>query len=142
MNTDCLWHYRARITRVVDADTLDLTLDQGLRNYRTERVRLLGVNCPELTGEHRDAGIAAKLFVMQWLGVHPVGTWPLLVRTERADSFGRYLAYVIRLEDGASLTAALIAAGHGVPASETVMRRQNVPPWDLVDDDPNRHQGD
>lgn len=116
MNTDCLWHYRARITRVIDGDSLVAELDTGFHSYRWEKLRLLGVDCPEMVGEHKAAGIAAKLFVMQWVGVPTPGDWRFLIKTTKSDSFGRYLAYVIRLEDGASLTAALIAAGHGVPA--------------------------
>ena len=42
------------------------------------------------------------------------GEWPFVVRTEKADSFGRWLAEVHRTDDPVSLTDAIIATGHGV----------------------------
>ncbi len=47
-----MFEYRARLVRVVDGDTLDLTLDLGFGIIRTDRFRLFGLNAPELsTGE-------------------------------------------------------------------------------------------
>ncbi len=116
MNADCLWVYRARVKRVVDGDTLIAELDTGFHSYRWERLRLLGVDCPEMVGERRAAGIAAKMFVENWVRAFPATPWGFLIKTFETDSFGRYLGYVIRVDDGESLTAALIMAGHGVPA--------------------------
>jgi micrococcal nuclease len=41
--------YRAFGLRAVDGDTLDLLIDLGFSEYRTERVRLARVNTPELS---------------------------------------------------------------------------------------------
>lgn len=114
--TDSLYTYRARCVKVVDGDTLDVVLDQGMHNTRTERLRLLGVNCPEMRGESRIEGKEAKSWVERliWNEVYNPGEWPLLLRTEKADAFGRYLAHVWRLSDGLYINQAIIDAGHGV----------------------------
>jgi endonuclease YncB( thermonuclease family) len=108
------WVFPAQCARVVDGDTLDLMIDTGLHSRRLERGRLLGVNAPELHGPTQAAGLAATLWVTDWLE-HATGAWPLLVRTIKdPDHFGRYLVDVWRLEDGANLGEALLASGHAV----------------------------
>jgi micrococcal nuclease len=88
--------YRAQCLRVIDGDTVDLYLDQGFHSYRIERFRLLGVDTPELTSKdalERVKAQAAKEFVTSKLSpvAAPTGEWPLLVKTSKADSFGRWL---------------------------------------------------
>jgi micrococcal nuclease len=119
-----LYTYRSRPTRssdhhlgVVDGDTLDLTLDLGLRNHTVQRLRLNGVDTAEIFGVARgtreyEAGHQQRLWVMDWLqeavDAHD-GEWPLLVQTTKDTNgkYGRLLADVQRLSDGASLTADL-----------------------------------
>ena len=42
------YRYRAKLVRVVDGDTIDLDIDLGFYIRITERVRLEGVNTPEI----------------------------------------------------------------------------------------------
>lgn len=107
--------YRASPIRTIDGDTIEVQLDQGLHTYRTERLRILGVNAPEPVGDSRPAGLDAKTYTSEWLtAADQVGHWPLIVRTRKADVFGRYLAQVWRVVDGASLGDDLIREGHAV----------------------------
>jgi endonuclease YncB( thermonuclease family) len=119
------WTYRARPDPysdhdrgVVDGDTLDVQLDQGLDSYGSTRVRLAGVDTAETYGVSHDtaefrAGAEQTAFVDRWVG-HAVrewsGTWPLVVRTERDTSgkYGRLLADIRRRVDDAGLAAALV----------------------------------
>lgn len=117
----CLWTFRARRIRVVDGDTLDVTIDCGFHTYRVERVRLLGVNTPELHASDpglRQAAQEAKAFTNRWCADHLHGTvspegWPLLLRTSKSDVFGRWLASVFCVE-GHSLVDDLLAQGYPV----------------------------
>lgn len=111
------WTFPARLVRVIDGDTLLLALDVGFASVRTERVRLLGINTPEVVGATRAAGLAATRFVEAWV-LPSTEPWPLMVQTVKTDAFGRYLALVWRRSDGASLTDDLLAAGHAVPYKE------------------------
>lgn len=111
-----LWNYRARLVRVVDGDTADVQLDFGMHCYRIERLRLLGVNAPELRGPEHERGLAATEYVRRWFdAAASTGMeWPLIIHTEKSDAFGRYLGQVTRLVDGDNLNAALIRDGHAV----------------------------
>jgi len=92
--------FRGRCVRVVDGDTIDVVLDAGFRTTRTERLRLLGVDTPELRSADatkRQGAQAAKDKVAGWLlrqALLSGSMWPLKIRTVKADSFGRYLADV------------------------------------------------
>lgn len=108
-----LYHYRAWPIRAIDGDTIEVKIDLGFRLHRTERVRVLGCNCPERT----DAGWeAAKLFTEEWLYIYggdQTGKPGLMLHTSKGDSFGRWLAVVEAV--GHSLGDDLIQAGHAVP---------------------------
>lgn len=107
------WVFCGRSLRVVDGDTVDLELDVGLHGRRVERLRLLGVNAPEMHGASRPAGVEAKTFTTTWLA--EVGEWPLVVQTSKSDDFGRYLARIWRASDGRCLNDDLVASGNAVP---------------------------
>jgi micrococcal nuclease len=88
--------YRAECLNVVDGDTVDLHVDQGFHSYRVERFRLLGVNTPELHSKdefERARAQKAKDFLISKLSPvgKPTGKWPLIVKTTKSDSFGRWL---------------------------------------------------
>ena len=111
---DQQWVYRCRVTNVVDGDTIDVVVDAGFRSTRTERLRLLGVNCPERKGATRAAGDEAREFTRVWLSWAGDDAWPLTVQTHKSDVFGRYLATVWR-PDGHCLNDDLLADGQAVP---------------------------
>lgn len=119
------WMYRASpdplseyYHGVVDGDTLDLQLDQGLETYGSTRVRLAGVDAAETYGVSHDtaeyrAGAEHTAFVIEWVGdavAEWSGSWPLVVRTERDESgkYGRLLADIRRRVDDGVLSEALI----------------------------------
>ena len=93
---------------VVDGDTFDAELDIWLGLVAVERVRVLGVNTPELKGSTKVAGLAAKQFTADWLSHGPVE-----IQACRRDAFGRILGRVNR--GGDYLADALLATGHAVP---------------------------
>jgi micrococcal nuclease len=46
--------------RVIDGDTIDVDVDLGFYVWiRKQRIRLLGIDAPEVTGETRPEGLAA-----------------------------------------------------------------------------------
>lgn len=87
----------AKIIRVVDGDTIDVTIDLGLGLSLTDRVRVLNFDAaetwrPRSQSEHQH-GIEATQFAAELLK-HPV--W---VSYEKRGSFGRILVD-IKLSDG------------------------------------------
>lgn len=114
------WLWRARPVRVVDGDTVDVLIDRGFRATQVERVRLLGVDTPEVVGVTKVAGLAARDYVRVWIFGEPLADWPLLLETfkpDGRDAFGRWLCAVWRVSDRRNLNEDLIAAGHAVPWS-------------------------
>lgn len=85
-----MFEYAATVVRVVDGDTIYFDVDLGFFIRMTLDVRLKGLNTPEIRGEEREAGLKAKAFVEQAL---PPGA-PVLLRTYKAEKYGRYLADV------------------------------------------------
>lgn len=83
-----MYEYNARLIRVVDADTLELDIDVGFKMWTKQKVRLLRVDAPERYTKH---GKRLTAQVNEWFRQY--GAWVIL-NTEKADSFGRYLAEV------------------------------------------------
>ena len=117
---DTYWR-RARVVRVVDADTLQFVVDLGFYAYAEHRMRLLGVNAPEVHAkdpDERQRAAAATAFSTQWLVDHAPHCvdpeWPVSIRTEKADSFGRFLA-LLECGEGHSLNQELLDSGHARP---------------------------
>ena len=106
-----MWEYRAIAERVIDGDTIDVFIDQGFHTFNRERLRLLGIDAPECRGEEKEKGLKVKLFVSNWLTSED--EWPLIIKTEKTDSFGRYLATVYK--DGECLNFILLKEELAVP---------------------------
>jgi micrococcal nuclease len=104
--------YRLKaLVRVLDGDTIDIDLDLGFSLTLRQRIRLKGLDAPELTRPtERAAGEAAKAFVQAWL--EPPGT--IYIETTKDDKYGRMLGDFIR-EGQPSLCNALLAAGLARP---------------------------
>ena len=98
--------YQATKVTVIDGDTLDVTLDLGFRIEHRIRLRLKGINCPEM---RTPEGKAAKQFTTEWIDARlPMVT----VNTfkDKTEKYGRYLAR-ITAADG-DLNTCLVEAGH------------------------------
>lgn len=83
----CLYFYKATVDRIVDADTLDLSIDAGFHVWVKTRVRLYGINAPEIRGADRLKGLAATEALRALIDGKE-----LIVRTYKAhEKFGRWL---------------------------------------------------
>ncbi len=85
--TDPTYLYKAKVSNVVDGDTLVLLVDLGFQTFREQRVRLAGINCPEID---TDEGKKAKDFVLQKLAEVEF----VMVKTHKIDIYGRYLGHI------------------------------------------------
>ncbi|MDD5226613.1 MAG: DUF1016 N-terminal domain-containing protein [Candidatus Omnitrophica bacterium] len=77
--------YEATVERVIDGDTLWAVIDVGFGTQVREKLRLRGIDCPELG---TDEGEAAKRFVTKLL---PAGG-KILIVSSKTDKYTRYLA--------------------------------------------------
>ncbi len=109
-----LFTYRIKIGRVIDGDTLLVTILLP-QCEMDEKLRLRGLDCPEMD---TPAGKAAKRYVETLL----VETAEVIITTSKVDKYDRYLADMhLRQRSGETifLNNALLVGGHAVPMGET-----------------------
>ena len=82
-----------KINRVVDGDTIDVTIDLGFDLYKKERVRIAGVDTPEKRTrdkEEKVLGIDATNWMKEQLEGAIDGEDELTIRTELKGGMGKY----------------------------------------------------
>lgn len=81
-----MYEYKVADYRVIDGDTVEVTLDLGFFIHHTVVVRILGINCPEKNDERWST---ARVAVAEWFGAKQ----HVVLRTfrDRTGKYGRYL---------------------------------------------------
>ena len=113
--------YNFRVTeinRVVDGDTIDVTIDLGFDLYKKERVRVAGIDTPEKRTrdlEEKALGIDATNYLKEKLEETIAGEEELTIRTELKGGMGKYgrlLGWLYIGEDTVSLNEKMIIQGY------------------------------
>ena len=81
------------INRVLDGDTIDVTIDLGFDLYKKERVRVAGVDTPEkrtTNDEEKALGYDATHWLEEQLKGAISGEDDLVIRTELVGGVGKY----------------------------------------------------
>jgi micrococcal nuclease len=102
-----MYEYKATIRKVIDGDTIEVTLDLGFRITTVQRLRLLGINAPEL---HKAAQIKAAKAAKTALAEKLPPETACIVQTTKSDDWGRWLATIIL--DGENVNAWLVEHGY------------------------------
>jgi len=82
-----LYLYSAALEKVVDGDTLLLNIDLGFDVWKRQRIRLRGIDTPELGTPE---GNEARAFVQEQLR----GVIRIVIQTHKVDMYGRYVCDV------------------------------------------------
>ena len=96
------------VHKVVDGDTLDLELDLGFSISIRQRVRLKGIDTPEIASKDagdRERAKAAREFTAAWCARQA----EIRAETTKDDKYGRMLAELVG-DGGCRLTEDLLAA--------------------------------
>ncbi len=107
-----------KIDKVLDGDTIDVTIDLGFDLYKKERVRVAGVDTPEKRTrnlEEKALGIDATNWLKKQLEDTIKGDEELTVRTELVGGTGKYgrlLGWLYINEDAISLNEQMITEGY------------------------------
>ena len=110
-----------KINRVVDGDTIDVTIDLGFDLYKKERVRVAGVDTPEKRTrdkEEKILGIDATNWLKDKLEEAIKGDDELTIRTELKGGVGKYgrlLGWLYIGVDNVSLNEQMIGEGYAWP---------------------------
>ena len=116
MSQQKLFHYKATVDRVIDGDTIDVTLDLGFDISYRGRIRFQGINAPESRTRdavEKQAGLAAKRYVEDWTkGLEN----RVIIQTSLDDrgKFGRILGRILN-DEGECLNDEMVSLGHATP---------------------------
>jgi endonuclease YncB( thermonuclease family) len=98
-----LYTFGAQVLRIIDGDTLWVEIDCGFGVSIKEKLRLRGIDTPEMSG---DEGVMARLFVGERLKEGST----IVLTTSRSDLYDRYVADVFFLPNEED-TAVILAQG-------------------------------
>tara|TARA_B100001989_G_scaffold118181_1_gene83251 strand:+ start:718 stop:1173 length:456 start_codon:yes stop_codon:yes gene_type:complete len=107
-----------KINKVVDGDTIDVTIDLGFDLYKKERVRVAGIDTPEKRTrdlEEKALGIDATNWLKEKLGQAITGDDELTIRTELSGGIGKYgrlLGWLYIGDGDVSLNEEMIKQGY------------------------------
>ncbi len=104
-----MYEYQARIISVYDGDTVNADIDLGLETHRLIKIRLYGINAPEMTGDTRMAGLMARDILRARILDKVV-----VMRTikDRTEKYGRYLGIIS--DDNGVVNDWMVSSGHAV----------------------------
>ena len=95
-----MYTYKAKLVKVVDGDTIDVTIDLGFDVSVKKRVRFQGINAPESRTrdlKEKALGLAAKERVKAILAEHPCFT----LESTELGKYGRVLGKIhVTMLDG------------------------------------------
>jgi micrococcal nuclease len=115
-NRKSCYNFRViEINRVLDGDTIDVTIDLGFDLYKKERVRVAGVDTPEKRTkdlEEKELGIDATNWLKEKLEGAILGDDDLIIRTELV---GGLLGWLYIGTDNVSLNEQMIDEGYAWP---------------------------
>jgi len=107
-----------KINKVVDGDTIDVTIDLGFDLTKKERVRVAGIDTPEKRTrdlEEKALGIDATNWLKEKLTNTIRGDDELVIRTELRGGVGKYgrlLGWLYSGESNVSINEQMIQLGY------------------------------
>lgn len=105
-----MYHYSALVQSVWDGDSITVEIDLGFHlKSGNLKIRLYGIDCPEIRGDTRAAGLEARDFLRDLIDGKVI---EIKTYKDKKGKYGRYLAdiYIGNIH----VNAALVDAGHAV----------------------------
>lgn len=91
-----LYHYKAVCTEVYDGDTITVDIDLGFGNWmHNQKLRLFGINAPEMRGLERDVGIKSRDWLRETILNKNVEIETI---KDSKEKYGRWLVIVFMLQ--------------------------------------------
>jgi len=113
-----MYEYKAIVTNVVDADTLDIVIDLGFKTSIKTRIRIARINAYETrlgsktNQAQKELGLKGKEFVKDLIEGKEVK-----ITTEKTGKYGRYIAeitYEAHTDKIVNLGTELVRLGYAV----------------------------
>jgi micrococcal nuclease len=110
-----MYQYKIKkIERVIDGDTVDVSIDLGFSITIKQRVRLKGINAAEtktVNLEEKAKGLVAKEWLKKELSRE--GEW--VIETAKEDKYGRILGTLYLVGDPVTVNERMLNEGVAVP---------------------------
>jgi len=105
-----MYEYRAKLISVYDGDTITVDIDLGLEVWlRKQKLRLYGINAPEMRGREKPRGEESKQFLIDILGDSEI---TLRTHKDRRGKYGRWLAELI--VEGQNVNELMVEYGYAI----------------------------
>jgi micrococcal nuclease len=106
---DSLYFYKAKVLSIYDADTITCEVDLGFKIKVVKKIRLAGINAPELKGNQREQGLLARDYLRSLIDGKTI-----LLKTskDKGGKYGRLLGTII-FEDR-NINDLLVEEGYAV----------------------------
>ena len=107
-----MYTYKAKVTRVVDGDTVDALIDLGFDTHVKKRIRLYGMDAWESRTRNKEEkvkGLAAKARLKEIL---KETNNELILVSYGVGKFGRCLGELFLTMDSDSINNQLVSEGH------------------------------
>ena len=105
-----MYNYREKIIDVYDGDTVTAMVDLGFLHFQEMKLRLYGINTPELRGEEKEAGMVVRDILRVMVLDKEV---EIRSYKDKQGKYGRYLAN--NFLDGLDVNQWLVDNGHAKP---------------------------
>lgn len=89
---DYQWMFRGVVERVIDGDTIVVSLDLGFHIHVSVHIRMDGYNAPEIRGEEKEEGARYKLLLETLLNKGE----EVIIKTDKDRSFNRWIGLVFK----------------------------------------------
>jgi micrococcal nuclease len=109
-----MYHYKAKVERIVDGDTIDVVIDLGFKITTFQRIRMAKINTPETFNVKKDSeeylkGLASKQYVEQRIAAN---NNEIELETEKVtEKYGRYIGTIWLADSTTSLNDELVEKG-------------------------------
>jgi micrococcal nuclease len=105
-----MYEYKVeKINKIIDGDTLDISINLGFGVTIQQRIRLKGINAPEtrtLNLKEKDEGLRAK----EWLE-RELKDKELIIKTTKEDKYGRMLGELYTKDHHLSINERMLQEG-------------------------------
>jgi|TARA_R110002012_G_scaffold320581_1_gene544605 micrococcal nuclease len=109
-----MYEYKATVHRIIDGDTVDVTIDLGFEMTTKQRIRLYGINTPETRTrdlEEKKRGKASKARLLELINT---GDRQIILQTLKRGKYGRILGKLLHPETRENYNRTLLKEGHAV----------------------------
>ena len=88
--------YKGTVDKVVDGDTIDVSIDLGFKIITKQRLRFARINAPEVRGIEKEQGKITKQYLIDLLNKHDN---IVFIKSNKTGKYGRYIAELFILDN-------------------------------------------